>query len=121
MEDYDLLLRAGVRSISTNVEQRLEQQQNPKSFIVSNNYPNPFNGGTTLKIEVLRPNYYTVQIVNIRGRIVKNILLSRYLSGPQELFWDGKDDVGNDVPSGVYFAHITSGDQMLQIKLSLIR
>ncbi len=121
MEEYDLLLRAGVRSISTNIETTLEETFVPKTFVVSNNYPNPFNSGTTFQLKVFQPEYYTVQIVNVAGRIVKTIHSAEYFTHSQNVLWDGKDDSGNDVPTGAYFARVTTRQNTQQIQLLLVR
>ena len=92
------------------------------SFKIYGNYPNPFNSSTTIRysLPVLKKNV-RVMIFNILGQPVKILLDSEQNSGYHEIVWDGSNDFGVQVPSGVYFYRIKAGNFKEQKKLLLLR
>ncbi|MBD3170246.1 MAG: T9SS type A sorting domain-containing protein [candidate division Zixibacteria bacterium] len=79
----------------------------PYKIELSQNYPNPFNPRTTIKYTIpdLGPQPAQVELVvfNILGEKVKSLVNTRQGVGTYTVIWDGSDDNGNDVSSGVYF------------------
>lgn len=67
------------------------------------NYPNPFNPGTEIKFDI--PEYSAVKIIvwNVLGQKVKTLIDANLDPGRKTVKWDGRDDNGNYVGSGVYF------------------
>ncbi len=72
----------------------------PEKFHISQNYPNPFNASTTIKFSLIPWEKTAVQIFDILGRKVRSIEIS---GGQTEVAWDGADDYGEPVSSGIYF------------------
>ncbi len=92
-----------------------------ESFLLSNNYPNPFNPTTTIPFQLNRSGHTRLAIFDARGRLVKT-LMNEYLSaGNYELGWDGTKLNGKKVSSGIYFAILSSGSEQSVIKLNLIK
>ncbi len=97
----------------------------PLTYRLSQNYPNPFNGSTTIQYEI--PDDRTtgakiaIQIFNILGQRVKTLLNAPQDPGTYTITWNGTDDHGNFVSSGVYFyrfitkTHVTT-KKMLYVK-----
>ena len=77
--------------------------QTPTSFELCQNYPNPFNPETTIKYQLSEPSEVAIRIFNITGQMVKTMLEEHQPAGYQSILWDGRDDMGNHVSSGVYF------------------
>ncbi len=71
------------------------------------NYPNPFDGDTTIALRISRQASITVQIYDFTGRLVAApISNSVREAGPVEIEWDGKTSAGDNLARGVYFCHI---------------
>ncbi|MEW6753764.1 MAG: FlgD immunoglobulin-like domain containing protein [Candidatus Latescibacterota bacterium] len=78
-------------------------------------YPNPFNGSVRLPFRLLRSAAAVVSIHDVTGRLVRRIDLGRlpvgrYLAGEQAARWDGRDQAGRRVASGVYLYRVEAGD-----------
>ena len=71
------------------------------------NYPNPFDGDTTIALRISRQASITVQIYDFTGRLVASpISNSVREAGPVEIEWDGQTSAGDNLARGVYFCHI---------------
>lgn len=82
----------------------------PRQYALSQNYPNPFNANTQIVFELPKSGYATLEIFNLLGQKV-NTLVNEYLSaGTKMVSWDGRDDRGTSVPSGIHFYQLRSGD-----------
>jgi len=100
----------------------------PLTFELYQNYPNPFNPTTTIPFTVYGSRFIvdspirtTLRIYNIRGQLVKTLLNENKLPGEYKIIWDGKDDKGNEVSSGVYFYQLKAGEQKKIHKMLLIK
>jgi len=96
---------ASINNLSYNVGFNVSNASGitPSTYILHQNYPNPFNLETVLDFEV--PEYSSVKLIiwNSLGQKVKELYSGIVAPGKYKLFWDGKDDFGNFVSSGVYF------------------
>jgi len=97
-----------------------------ENFSLSQNYPNPFNPATTIQfrvgsLEFREPVHTTLKIYNIRGQLVKTLLNEDKLPGEYKVIWDGKDDKGNEVSSGIYFYRVKAGDEVMVKKMILVK
>lgn len=89
-----------------------EQQIVPPETEPVYNYPNPFNPETTIVFQLYMPSTVKIVIYNIRGQIVRNLLDERRPAGEHRIVWDGRDDNGAGLASGIYFYHVkTQGRQ----------
>jgi flagellar hook assembly protein FlgD len=71
------------------------------------NYPNPFQGQTTIAFKLTQQSQVKIQIFDFSGRIVKTLKDDEVMeAGPQEIPWDGKSEEGDDLARGVYFGVI---------------
>ncbi len=86
---------------------------------LDNNYPNPFNPETTIRFSLHENNKVEIVIYNIKGEKVRELLSSELPASYHTVVWDGRNDRGRMVASGVYFYQMrTSG--FLQIKKMLL-
>jgi hypothetical protein len=86
------------------------------------NYPNPFNPGTVLSFTLPKRAAVTLDIYDVTGRLVCRLIESEELeAGPREVFWDGVNDAGRSVSSGVYYCRLTAGKTTVTRKLVLMR
>jgi hypothetical protein len=72
-------------------------------FIVHQNYPNPFNPITTIKYNLPKSGYVRLKITNLLGQKIKTLIEEWQTSGYKTIVWDGADDNGDKVCSGIYF------------------
>lgn len=75
-----------------------------ESKILSQNYPNPFNRSTNIKIRLLNNKQAKLSIYNLSGILVKSFIING--KGNHSIFWDGIDNNGNYVKTGVYYYHL---------------
>jgi flagellar hook assembly protein FlgD len=83
--------------------------------------PNPFNPRTELRFEVPFDADATLALYDLRGQRVRTLHTGSLSAGPHDLEWDGKDDEGRDVASGVYVARLTQSGLESSLKVSLVR
>ncbi len=83
-----------------------ELTQLPETFALHQNYPNPFNPTTEIKFDLPEPGQVTFTIFNIVGQKVRSLLNGPKAAGYHSVLWDGKDEFGNEVASGVYVYRI---------------
>jgi hypothetical protein len=84
--------------------------------------PNPFNPNTTIYFNTVRSGPVTVQIYDVQGRRVRELQRNVWMpTGPGRLEWDGKDDAGLTVASGVYMYQIRGGNERMLGKLVMLK
>jgi hypothetical protein len=93
----------------------------PEIFSLSQNYPNPFNAGTTISFDMNKAADVALTIYNINGQVIRNLIRGHLDVGGYSFIWDGKDELGKAIPTGVYTYAITSGSQMISKKLILLK
>jgi hypothetical protein len=97
----------------------------PQTWQLYQNYPNPFNPSTTIQFDVPeeagRVPRIAIQIFNILGQKVKTIERGNYDAGRYRIVWDGTNEGGRRVASGVYFYRILAGDFVHTMKMVLIK
>jgi hypothetical protein len=74
------------------------------------NYPNPFNPTTTIKCGIQRAENGSIEIFNIKGQKVKTLFNGMLNAGEHTFIWNGDDDFGNAVSSGIYFYKMKTSD-----------
>jgi len=93
----------------------------PKAFVLYQNYPNPFNYYTTIPYELKYESFVQIDIFNIKGQIVRDLLYSTKKRGFLSISWNGRDNKGNRLPSGVYLCKMKVKNQTQTIKLLLLK
>ncbi len=96
----------------------------PNSIQLSQNYPNPFNSTTTIAFTIPRALSHSraeIVVYNINGQVVRRILSRDPGAGNHTVRWDGKDDRGIPVASGVYIYRLNAGTSMASGKLILLK
>jgi hypothetical protein len=88
----------------------------PKEFALHPAYPNPFNPSVTLRFNIEAHGYTSLYIYDITGRLVEILVDRKLESGEYEILWDA----GN-LPSGIYFVQLKSGEKTITQKLTLLK
>jgi Right handed beta helix region/Protein of unknown function (DUF1565)/FlgD Ig-like domain len=87
------------------------------------NAPNPFGASTRIAVRVPSGGEARVvlDVFDVRGRRVRNLLQDRVVSGSLDVVWDGHDDQGRSAPSGVYFCRLTTPEGVMTRRMTLVR
>ena len=87
---------------------------------VLSNYPNPFNPETVIKYSMKDDGNVNIIIYNVLGQKVKTLVISYKNSGSYEVKWDGKNNYGDKVSSGIYFYRLILDGKILDTKKMLM-
>ena len=98
----------------------------PKETALLPNYPNPFNPETWIPYRLAEDGFVTLTIYDPRGRVIRRLdvghqTASVYESRAQAIYWDGRNEVGDRVASGVYFYTLTAGDYSATRKMVILK
>lgn len=85
------------------------------------NYPNPFNPTTVIRYTVDRHCLVTLRVYDVSGGLVATLLDKAVPAGPGEIRWDGRDDRGRRVSSGVYFYRVRMPENAISKKMVVVR
>ncbi|HEX7401423.1 MAG TPA: SBBP repeat-containing protein [candidate division Zixibacteria bacterium] len=106
---------------SSAVKDETGDRERPSEFELSQNYPNPFNPNTKIEFTLAKAGFVTLQIYDVLGRKVRTLVSENLPSGYKSVMWDGKNDDGKDVASGVYFYQLKVGDFSEPKKMVLLK
>ncbi|MEA3501066.1 MAG: FlgD immunoglobulin-like domain containing protein, partial [Candidatus Marinimicrobia bacterium] len=93
----------------------------PKAFRLYPNYPNPFNPVTTIQYDLPEDGYVQLVIYNIRGEVATTLVKNNQTAGSYQLHWNGKNENGKLLPSGIYLLKIVTGNYTKTNKMVLMR
>jgi len=96
-------------SPATAVEGPDETTNIPSRFVLSQNFPNPFNPETMIEYQVQQSSQVELAIYNLLGQKVRTLVAEDQAAGVYEVRWDGRDDQGAPVTSGVYVYRLRAG------------
>lgn len=114
----------------TGVKNQEEPKNIPENLTLGQNYPNPFNPATTIPFQISckgrdasckTPLHTTLIIYNILGQRVKTLVNEDRLPGEYSVVWNGKDEEGKEVTSGIYFYRLKSEKFEKTMKMTLLR
>ena len=110
-----------VRPLATTSVHDNGKSVTPNNFDLLQNYPNPFNPETRISYRLLENGYTTLTIHDQLGRTVKTLVSQRQSAGEHAVSWNGKDESGNSVSSGIYFYSLNSGKSVQSKKMVLLK
>ena len=126
--DIDVLSASGYDNKITWYENQLISKvvkQNPTTFshtfVLSNNYPNPFNSQTTIEFTLTKRSDVIFKILNTLGQIVYIENLNNLSIGPHSIYWSGRDIEGKELPSGIYFYILSASSESKVKKMLLLK
>lgn len=93
----------------------------PSKYQLFQNYPNPFNPETEIRFQLPEANHVVVKIFNTLGAEIRTLVDAEYAAGYYGIRWDGKNNLGNPVTSGIYFCQIKAGTFSQVRQMSLVR
>ena len=93
----------------------------PHSFFLEQNYPNPFNPITNIRYSLFQAGNINITIFNELGEKIKTLVNDKQLKGKYQVQWDGKNEAGNYVASGIYICRLKTGTFIQMRKMVLLR
>jgi len=104
----------------TSVEE-LSTTAMPTEFRLQQNYPNPFNPQTTIRYDLPVQSDVRLTLFDVLGRTVRTLVDAKQPAGAHTAVWDGRDDRGRQLASGVYVYRITAGTFKKSAKMLLLK
>ncbi len=104
-----------------NTVENESNQVDARTLNLNQNYPNPFNPITNISFYLPKPSQVSLDIYNIKGQKVKNLVDNRLEAGRHTLVWNGKDNRNKRVASGIYLYKITSDRYSSTKKMILMK
>lgn len=102
-------------------EQVFQVGELPEDYALEQNFPNPFNAGTAIKFSLPENRHVELAVYDLLGRQVRILLDEPRDSGEHVVNWDGRDEQGAAVTSGVYVVRMHAGDFVAQRKIVLVK
>ncbi|MXW81799.1 MAG: T9SS type A sorting domain-containing protein [Gemmatimonadetes bacterium] len=93
----------------------------PMEFALEQNYPNPFNSGTAIAFDLPYGEMVDLTVYTISGQKVATLVHGTRAAGYHQVFWNGRDEDGAELASGVYLYHLQVGNQLKTRKMLLLR
>lgn len=84
-------------------------------------YPNPFNPSTVIEYNTVKAGSSSLQIYNVKGQLVKTLWDGWQTEGSHKIKWDGNNENGEAVSSGIYFARLQTAEHQVMKKLMLLK
>jgi ligand-binding sensor domain-containing protein len=109
----------GDPALPVSVEDAVSFQ--PSAFSLEQNYPNPFNPSTVIRFQLPVSSDVKLSIYNLAGQLVRTLARGKYASGNHEALWDGMDNAGRRVASGVYVYRLEAGAFTFSRKLVVVK
>ena len=106
---------------SPNDVQDIKRPELPSRFALSQNYPNPFNPETKIQFSMPRASTVKIDIFNLLGQTVRSLVDQYLAAGNYVRTWNGTDNQGRSVATGVYFYRFTAGDIVEAKKMVLLK
>ena len=100
---------------------RIGERKTPNVYRLSQNYPNPFNPETTISYNIAQRGSVRLSVYALTGQLVRTLVDGERAAGSYSVMWDGMDDAGRGVASGVYVCRLKTGDYQASQKMLLLR
>ncbi|MFC1490332.1 FlgD immunoglobulin-like domain containing protein [Candidatus Latescibacterota bacterium] len=98
----------------------VEEEKNG-GFVLMGNYPNPFNPATTIEFTLPEAGFAELSVYNITGQKIRELLSGEMTAGFHSALWDGRDQLGNPVSSGVFISRLRTRDNVFSNRMILVK
>ena len=120
-DDGSIVFQQGIAKL-----QSLLASMIPEETVLLANYPNPFNPETWIPYQLANPSVIVITIYDTRGSVIRRLDLGHQREGyytrrGRAAYWDGRNDVGERVASGIYFYQLQAGNVSLLRKLVILK
>ncbi len=110
-----------LQSFSLDVTSVDEADQIPENFSLAQNYPNPFNPGTTIEYSLAHTSSVVLNIYDVLGNKIRTLVNAKQIAGRKTIIWNGRNDEGDLVGSGMYFYELAAENTVQVKKMILIK
>ena len=121
----DAIIIIGDQVLGDKIDFVLRLVELPRDLILNQNFPNPFNGVTTIKFSVSEALLFgariRIDIFNLSGQKVRTLIEGKRFPGTFEATWNGKNDFGKKVASGMYFYQLKLNNRVKVNRMILVR
>jgi len=118
------IVQAGFNIERIKFESMVSTKEDPiivNGFMLGKPFPNPFNPKVNIKLSVSEEGEHVAQIFGIRGNLIRQMDYGTLEIGNYDLEWNGLDEAGRSVESGIYFFKIQAGDLIQNKKMILLK
>ena len=98
-----------------------EMDQIPSRFDLDQNYPNPFNPTTAISYQLSALSSVSLTICDLLGRNIATLVNGEQVAGRYTVRWDGKNELGEGVSSGIYLCQLRAGSNIFTRKMVLVK
>lgn len=124
-EDFEASIQSRyniyAQKIDTNQMLSTNAIVSSQSTLLLNCYPNPFNPSTTISYTFYKDSNIELNIYNIKGQLVKNVLCKYQKAGTHEIIWNGKNNQEQLVSSGIFFYQLKTDSESIAKKMMVIK
>ena len=110
-----------LQSFTLDVTSVDEADQIPENFSLAQNYPNPFNPGTTIEYSLAQASSVVLKIYDVLGNKIRTLVNAKQIAGRKTVIWNGRNDEGDRVGSGMYFYELAAENTVQVKKMILIK
>jgi DNA-binding beta-propeller fold protein YncE len=93
----------------------------PSGYVLKQNYPNPFNPDTKIEFTIPASEHVSVNVYNLEGRLVKTLIDQEMRSGQHVVRWDGTNQVGTKVATGMYIYQLKTNSTVLHRRMTFVK
>ena len=104
-----------------DVSDEMTSVSRPEKVALDQNYPNPFNPNTEIGFDLPKSSFVSLDIFDVLGRKVTTLIYEHLTAGSKRVQWDGRDNTGAEVASGVYFYRLRTGDHVEVRKMVMLK
>ncbi|HDY88801.1 MAG TPA: T9SS type A sorting domain-containing protein [bacterium] len=97
------------------------EAEKPSSFAILGNYPNPFNPNTTIEFSLPKAGFVSLVVYDITGQKIRELVSGDMIHGIHSVVWNGRDENGIAVSSGVYISRLRMGDKIESHGMMLVK
>ena len=105
----------------TKVASGVAKEQAIEATRLEGNHPNPFNPSTTFSYTLSEPGQVSLKVYNTIGQLVRTIVDQEQMEGHHEAVWDGRNEAGGMVSSGIYIYRMTAGNYLETKRMLLLK
>ncbi|MCK4547246.1 MAG: T9SS type A sorting domain-containing protein [Candidatus Eisenbacteria sp.] len=116
----DILLRLFL-GYSTAVPDEEAELDTRHAYSLDQNLPNPFNPETQIRFSVRDRSHVSIKIYDVTGRVVRTLVDEAMQPGPHQVHWDGANDHGQPVATGMYFCRMSAGEFTAVRKMVMLK
>ncbi len=116
----------GISSLTNSLSKRevvksAREDAKPTRYALHQNYPNPFNPTTTIQFDLPDPAFVSVVIYDLLGREIRTLVKEFYDAGYHRVAWNGTNDEGIKISSGIYFYQFKANNVVQLLKMNVVK